>query len=231
MDVPAKLADSASPIVRRKAEELTAGEASLRGKLERIFEYVRDEILFAFPEDGDFVKASDTIRLGMGQCNTKSTLFLALCQAAGIPARVHYSSISRDIQKGFFTGPAFWLMPKEISHSWIEVEVDGEWRRIDTFINDRPLFEAAVAELDRRGWQVGFSLASNQDAPSCNLSLDEEEFQQMGAVADDHGVWEEPADYFASDQYQNRPGRLRGWLYRGIIGKVNARVEALRRQS
>ena len=51
----------------------------MRGKLEKLFYYMRDEIRFGFPEDGDLVKASDTIRLGMGQCNTKGVLSFAGC--------------------------------------------------------------------------------------------------------------------------------------------------------
>lgn len=80
--------------------------------LARIFRYVRDDIVFGFPLKGDFVKASETINLGYGQCNTKATLLLALCKASGIPARIHFSWIRKDIQKGFFTGLAYWLMPK-----------------------------------------------------------------------------------------------------------------------
>ncbi len=53
----------------------------------------------------------------------------------------------------------------------------------------------------------------------------------MAAVTEDHGVYNEPGDYFASDKYQNRPGRIRIWWYRRAIDKVNARVEALRRQA
>jgi hypothetical protein len=33
------------------------------------------------------------------------------------------------------------------------------------------------------------------------LSSGEKGFVHMGAVAEDHGVWEDPADYFASDRY------------------------------
>ncbi|WP_411892723.1 hypothetical protein [Yoonia sp. SDW83-1] len=33
----------------------------------------------------------------------------APCKATGIPARIHFSLISKDIQKGFFTGVAYRL--------------------------------------------------------------------------------------------------------------------------
>ena len=72
------------------------------------------------------------------------TLFLALCRAAGVPARLHFSLIDKRIQRGLFHGLAYRLLPKRLSHSWLEVEIDGTWRRIDGYINDAPFFSAAL---------------------------------------------------------------------------------------
>jgi hypothetical protein len=226
-----KLADLNAPIVRQTALKLTSDVKDSRGKLERLFLYVRDDIKFGFPPEGDFVKASQTIERGYGQCNTKAALFLALCKAIGIPARIHFSLITRNIQKGFFTGIAYWIMPRQISHSWIEVEIEGRWRRIDTFINDLELFNVAKAEVKRRGWRTGYSVALKNGEASADLDLDHEVFQQMAAVTDDHGVWDDPADYYGSSQYRNRPGALRLWIYRHVIGGINRRVEQLRHQA
>ncbi|MHA6325833.1 transglutaminase-like domain-containing protein [Roseivivax sp. CAU 1753] len=225
-----QFADHDHPAIKELADTLTRSETTPRAKLDRIFHYVRDDIRFGFPVDGDFMKASDTIRLGYGQCNTKATLLLALCRAAGIPARIHFSLISKDIQKGFFRGLAYWLMPKEISHSWIEVEIDGRWRRIDTFINDRTLFDAAKAKVRKLGWSVGYSVALKDGEASAELNLDDEAYQQMAAVTDDHGIWDDPSDYYASESYRNKPDGFRMWVYRHLIGGINRRVETLRRE-
>ncbi|SHF43513.1 Transglutaminase-like superfamily protein [Litoreibacter ascidiaceicola] len=222
------LADQNHPLVRETTTRLTQTETTPRGRFEQLFYFVRDDIQFAFPDDGDFVKASDTIRLGYGQCNTKATLLLALCKTVGIPARIHFSLISKDIQRGFFTGIAYWLMPREISHSWIEVEIDGIWRRIDTFINDLPLFTAAKAEVKRRGWSVGYSIALKDGDASADFNLEHEAFQQMAAVTDDHGTWDDPSTYYKSAKYKNRPDGIRMWFYRHMIGGINRRVERLR---
>ncbi|KIT17774.1 transglutaminase-like domain-containing protein [Jannaschia aquimarina] len=223
-----RLADFETDIVATKAASLTADATTTRDKLDRLFRYVRDDIVFGFPPEGDFVKASDTIRFGYGQCNTKATLLLALCKACRIPARIHFSLIRKDIQKGFFTGLAYWLVPDEISHSWIEVEIDGRWRKIDTFINDLPLFNAAKEALHERGWSTGYSLALTDGEASPDLDLDHEAFQQMAAVTGDHGTWDDPADYYASAKYRNRPGRVKLWAYRLMIGRINRRVRDLR---
>jgi transglutaminase-like putative cysteine protease len=47
-------------------------------KIESIFYFVRDGIKFGFPPKFDEVKASQVIDYGLGYCNTKATLFLAL---------------------------------------------------------------------------------------------------------------------------------------------------------
>jgi hypothetical protein len=52
----------------------------------------------------------------------------------------------------------------------------------------------------------------------------------MEAVTDDHGTWEDPADYFASPLYGNKPGKLRLWLYRHLVRGINGKVAVLRRR-
>jgi len=223
-----RLADSDHPVVWRTARELAAGAQGDRARLERIFVFVRDDILFGFPPEGDFVAASDTIRRRYGQCNTKGILFLALCQATGLRARLHFSGASKEIQHGFFTGVFYRLMPSQISHSWIEVEIDGRWHSVDTYINDLALHDAAVRELDRRGWRTGFSVSRVDGEPSAELSLDDARYSQMGAVVGDHGVWDTPADYLDSPEYLNRPSAIKQILYRLYVPLANRRVRRLR---
>ncbi len=122
----AQLADFQHPLVASKAKEITANADSERDKLKSLFFFVRDEIKFGFPPKGDLVKASETLKMRMGQCITKGTLFLALCRASAITARIHFSQIRKDIQKGLFTGLMYKLMPDAISHSWIEVKLEGK---------------------------------------------------------------------------------------------------------
>lgn len=224
-------ADFDNPLVKKTAEQLTAGKTGVREKLDALFLFVRDDIEFGFPPEGDLVKASQTIERGYGQCNTKGILLLALCRAVGFKARFHFSTISKEIQKGIFTGIAYWLLPKEISHGWIEVEIDGSWYQIDSYINDMAFHQAAVRELDRRGWKTGFSISGTDGEPSADLVLDDAHFSQMGAVKGDHGTWEMPAQYFAGSAYLNRLGPVGRWLYQWYLPIANGRVHRLRSQT
>jgi hypothetical protein len=223
-----KLADFDHPLIQQTAKKLMSGTNSVREALERIFMFVRDDIVFAFPPEGDFVKASQTIKRGYGQCNTKGTLFLALCKASGIPARIHFSQISKEIQHGFFTGLPYYLMPDQISHSWLEVLLDGQWHPIDTYINDFLLHNAAVNELNKRCWATGFSVSRANGNPSAELVLDGEHYSQMAAVGEDDGVWDEPAEFYSGAKYLNRVGFVKQWLYRLFLPIINARVRRLR---
>ena len=222
------LADHLHPDIQALAQRLTATADTPQEKLERCFFYVRDSIPFAFPENGDFVSAAETVKLRHGQCNTKATLLLALCRAAGLTARIHFSLISKEIQKGFFTGLAYWLLPSKVSHSWIEVQIDGRWHKIDTFINDIDLFLAAKERLKALGWTTGYSVALKDGDASASLDLESDAYQQMAAVTDDHGVWDDPAAYYASPLYENRPDGVRLWIYHRLISGINQRVADLR---
>lgn len=50
-----------------------------------VYDFVRNEIAFGYNE-GDELPASRVLADGIGQCNTKSTLLMALLRAVGIPA-------------------------------------------------------------------------------------------------------------------------------------------------
>jgi hypothetical protein len=223
-----KLADFDHPIVIAAAKKLTRGLDSDREKLKKLFYYVRDDIKFGYPLKGDLMKASETITLGLGQCNTKSALLLALCKAVELPARIHFSLIKKDIQKGIFTGVGFKLLPEFISHSWLEVKIDGKWRRIDSYINDIDLYNVSKQLLNENGWDTGYSIANSNGDSSAEFNIDEEQFVQMGAVTGDHGIWDDPGEYYASKEYQNRPNLIKMFLYRLTIGRLNKKVQNLR---
>jgi hypothetical protein len=223
-----RLIDYSHPLVRDTADWLTGNEVSVRGKLERLFYYVRDKILFGFPPDGDLVKASEIIRLGMGQCNTKGTLLIALCRVATIPARIHFSLVKKEIQRGLFTGIGYTLMPPLISHSWVEIEIDGKWRGIDSYISDIEFYQASKRALKEKGWDMGYSISCAGGESGADFNIEEEKFVQMGAVVEDHGVWNEPEDYYRTDKYKNRPSLLKMSLYRLMAKKINERVAHMR---
>lgn len=62
-------------------------------KVKSIYNFVRDEIKFGYNSSDD-IRASQVLKDGYGQCNTKSTLLMALLRAVNIPNRLHGFTIN-----------------------------------------------------------------------------------------------------------------------------------------
>ena len=221
------LADDDHPAIQARARELTEGRPERRDQLESLFYFVRDDIRFGFPPKWDEVRASETLAYRMGYCTTKATLFLALCKAAGIPARVHTGLISLEVMRGIFPAFSFRALPDKGGHSWLEVELDGAWRPIDSYINDRRFYEGALERLRASGRTTGFSLSRAKGPTSCEFNFGEKGFVHMGAVVDDHGSWDDVADYIASPLY-GRMNRMQHMVYPWLARMNNRTIEGIR---
>ncbi len=88
-------------------------------------------------------------KLKLGSAIQKVLFFLVLCKALNIPARIHFSLIKREIQHGVFPEFLYLFLPKQLSHSWIEVNIDNKWLRIDGYIDDLVYFRGAIDQLTR----------------------------------------------------------------------------------
>jgi hypothetical protein len=222
-----RLSDFDHPAIKLKATELAAGKSQLIDRVEAIFKYVRDEILFGFPQKWDHVKASETLEYGLGYCNSKATLFCALCNALEIPVRIHTGLIDIGIMRGIFPSFVFPFMPSAGGHSWTEIEFDGEWKPIDSYINDKSFYDGAYKRLQdsRRASAYSISLAKGQS--SCAFNFGDEGFVHMGAVIEDHGIWDDYADYMASEKYLNM-NALQTMAYPIIAWMSNRNIERIR---
>lgn len=222
-----QLSDFDHPVVSTKAAQLAAGKTTEMEKLESIFYYVRDEIKFGFPPRWDKVRASQTIGYKIGYCNTKATLFLALCKALSIPARVHYGLIDLQIMRGILPSWAFMFLPKKGSHSWIDVQVGGEWKQIDSYIDDKLLYERALEKLRSSRQSLGYSVCIADGRSSCEFNFGEKGFVHFGAVVEDHGVWDDALEYFATDKYTGM-NTLQRMAFPVIVKLANRQLESIR---
>lgn len=195
------LSNHSHPQVESTASQLTSEKQNQMDQLEAIFLFVRDDIKFGFPPKWDAVKASETLEYKMGYCNTKATLFHALSKAVGIQTRIHTALIDIDIMRGIFPGFAFPFLPDSGGHSWTEVKINGEWKPIDSYINDKSFYENAKKHLLEIGKTTSFSVSEAKGPSSCDFNFGEKGFVHMGAVVEDHGTWDDYSEYMASDKY------------------------------
>jgi len=223
------LADYNHPLVVQKAKELTRGEDTDRGKIEKLFYYVRDEIRYGFLTGLDYVTASDIIRRKMGQGNNKGVLFYSLCKALDIPVRMHFSIINKEVLRGLFKGFAYRILSDQISHGWIEVLVKDNWRGIDSYICDKDFYRAAKKEQGFRILNAGYSPACSPDGSCPAFNIDEEKPVLMDAVVLDQGVYDDPSDYFYSMRYVNRFPIVKLFIFQLLIFPwVNSRADRMR---
>jgi len=94
-----RLVDLTSASVREATARLVQGAATPREAAARIYHFVRDEIEFGYNHRDD-IPASEVLRDGYGQCNTKSVLLVAMLRTANIPARFHLAQVDKAIQWG-----------------------------------------------------------------------------------------------------------------------------------
>jgi hypothetical protein len=84
---PCPLINSDNPDIAAKAEKLTKGCNGNNEKAKKVLDFVVNQIKFELYPGMHYSTASATLKKGYGICVNHSRLFVALCRAAGIPAR------------------------------------------------------------------------------------------------------------------------------------------------
>ena len=194
-----------------------------------VYDFVRNEIAFGY-NAGDELPASAVLADRIGQCNTKSTLLMALLRAVGIACRFHGFTIDKTLQKGAITGLAYLLAPRRIIHSWVEVAFEDRWVNLEGFILDAPSLASLQRRFPGRRRFCGYGAATpDLSAPGVEWrGLDT--YIQKDGIADDFGVFESPDEFFA--RHGSNLSGLKRWLYTQIIRhRMNAQVRRIRAET
>ena len=193
-----------------------------------VYYFVKDEILFGYNKR-DTLTASEVLSDGIGQCNTKSTLLMALLRALGIPCRLHGFTVSKDFQKGATSGIVSLLAPPEIVHTWVEVLFQNRWIILEGVIIDDEFLQS-IKQLypDLRGVFRGYAIAVD-DFP--NLAVDwsgKDTFIQSKAIVRDYGIFPDPDSFFS--KHSQNLGVIRTFLYEYIgCKKMTKNINRLRK--
>lgn len=196
-------------------------------KIQKIYNFVRDEISFGYNTD-DTIPASDVLSDGYGQCNTKGTLFMALLRAVGIPCRIHGFTINKKLQKGAMTGLIYKLAPQSIIHSWVEIEYKQNWYNIEGFILDSEYLKKLQKKFsDCETNFCGYGAATdNFQNPKVDWNANDTYIQKEG-INQDFGLFDSPDEFFK--KHQQRLSPLKKWTYQNIGRKLmNRNVERIR---
>ncbi len=227
-----RLVDMNSAAVWETADRLVQGAATPREAAVKIYHFVRDEIKFGYNRL-DSTPASEVLRDGYGQCNTKSILLVALLRAADIPARFHLAQVDKAIQWGVMPPLAYRFAPRKITHSWTEVYLNERWILLEGVIMDKPYFLAARRLLMDSGRSMGYAIGLPPEtlagcADGCCIDWDgiSDITSQMTAVVADFGPAADPEGFYL----QHTVSGLRGVLFeRHISQEMTGRAERIRR--
>jgi Transglutaminase-like superfamily len=195
-------------------------------RIGQIYDFVRDDIQFGYNDD-DILPASRVLSERIGQCNTKTTLFMALLRASGISCRFHGFTIDKSLQKGVVTGLAYVLAPQSIIHSWVEVQLDGRWINLEGFILDADYLRSLQHIFSDATAFCGFGVGTlNLKSPAVQWQGTDTYIQKEG-INNDFGVFASP-DAFYAKHGANLSGFKR-WVYRHIVRHwMNKKVQSIR---
>jgi len=124
---PEELIQSDNSEILSKAQNLTNGESDVHEKVSQIYNFVDKHLSYAIQKDER--GALWALKNRTGDCSEYSYLFVALCRAAGIPARIQagfaFHSIKETLQEGHM-----WAEYYLENYGWIPV--DATWQLFDT---------------------------------------------------------------------------------------------------
>ena len=121
--------DYKHPLVQEKVAELRKTADSSLDYIQRVYEFVRDEIPHSWDIAASVVsrKASDVLRNKTGICWTKSCLLAALLRANDIPSGISYQLLTRadeDDSEGYIIHALNTVYIEELD-KWIRLDARG----------------------------------------------------------------------------------------------------------
>jgi transglutaminase-like putative cysteine protease len=218
--------------VQEVMERVVVGSASDRENAIALHDHVRDQVKFGFNRYFDAAPPAYTLSCGYGHCNPKSRLLVALFRALGLESYQHFVVIPKEILRGAIPISRYWLIPRELSHSYVEVNLDGTWYALDSYIVDIPLLRGAKARLEAEGRARGYGVRADS---TNQWDGQRDAFSQFepGMLIEDHGRIDDLTGYFADPAYRNRvlgmPLNMLFQLWsRFAVGPINGRLERIR---
>jgi hypothetical protein len=217
---PTRQLDIRHPKVHITAQKLTQAWQTHAARAAALHDFVR-RMPFAAGAESRTLAASEVLRNGCGDCHSKGALFVALCRAAGLPARLLFVQVRPRFLAGILDD-----VPAALPHAVGQVMVDGRWRSTDGYVVDPVLFAQAKALLRQSSRECGWGIVRQARGRWDGLSESIHQFA-AGDLLDVLGAVHDPRQFYAT-----RAAHARGWVgrLRYAVGAhlVNRRVAQLR---
>ncbi|MBE7939856.1 MULTISPECIES: transglutaminase-like domain-containing protein [Ramlibacter] len=203
--------DITHPKVHITAQKLTQALQTFRERAVAIHDFVRRMPFAAIPDPGS-ITASEVLRRGGGDCHTKGLVFVALCRAAGFPARLMFVEVRTNFLRGVLSHG-----PQSMPHAVGQVFVDGHWHSTDGYVVDPLLFAQAKRQLRLHGLDSGWGIVNDAQP---QWEGEKPCFQQFRSrdIRKTYGVFHDVAHFQAHHEQAGQ-----GWSH-GILYAIGARV-------
>ncbi len=221
-----KLLDFTAPSIQDLIIGRGWNQLEEKEKIGAVYDFVRNDIKFGYNEKDD-ITASEVLRDGYGQCNTKSILLMALLRAVGIPCRIHGFFIDKKMQKGALTGFIYLFAPKKIVHAWTEVYFSNQWITLEgVIIDDKYLNQVKDRLCNFNKGYMGYGI-SVEDRNKINTCWQgQSTYIQSFSITDDLGIFNSPDDFFS--QYNNTSNKIKKFLFNILRKRVNKKLNLIR---
>ncbi|HCA09388.1 transglutaminase family protein [Chryseobacterium sp.] len=219
--------DYSNPSIQKLLEQRRWKDLDPVSKVKAIYNFVRDEIKFGY-NVSDNIPASQVLKDGYGQCNTKASLLMTLLRAAGVPNRIHGFTIDKALQKGAITGIWYRFSPKNILHSWVEVWINEQWYFLEGVILDKPyLTKLQEQNSDCTTTFCGFGVyTDNFENPPIEWNNNNTFIQDKG-INQDFGVFDTPDEFYS--KHQQKLNAFKRFIFPNIVRHImNNNVERIR---
>lgn len=196
-----------------------------------VYEFCRDEILFGYNAGADSLPASAILKEGLGHCNTKSNLLMALLRALSIPCRLRAFTIDKRLQKGAMTPFVYFMAPREILHTWVEVNLDERWVVLEGVILDARYLRAVQNRFSNcQHAFLGYAVATPCLAEPAVQWTGRDTFIQREGIARELGLYDSPDAFYAL--HKTNLSGVKGWLYHHFFYKLlNDNVRRIREET
>jgi len=222
-----KILDYSNISIQKLLEQKQWAKLDTITQTKAIYDFVRDEVKFGYNVSDD-IPASEVLRDGYGQCNTKASLLMALYRAIGIPNRIHGFTINKALQKGAITGIWYKLSPPNILHSWVEVLIREKWYFLEGVILDKPyITKLQTKNSNCKTTFCGYGVyTDNFDNPPIEWNLNHTFIQDKG-ISQDFGLFDTPDELYAI--HQQKLNAFKKCFFRTVVRhRMNKNVRLIR---
>lgn len=213
-----KMLDYHSPEIKKLIEEKGWNHLDDYHKIKAVYDYVQNEILFGY-NASDMLSATEVLKAGFGQCNTKATLLMALLRAIYIPCRLHGFDVFKDFQSGVIPKVAYRFVPEHIVHTWVEVDYEHTWIALEGVITDQTyLTSVQDKHTSATGEFKNYAIATKNIKDPKIEWQGKDTFIQKEAVVHDYGIYPSPDEFFRI--HRQYLSKVKNFIYAHFISKM-----------